>query len=140
MNGNQLGKKYSREWHTHSRLTTLKWGYVTQERDNFTCLCVGKGINWATSSAHLFLNPFLPRPVKTFPFIIFFYLKPDNFTHQGKASGREKVKTKRLLLHAVCLFFGNISAFSINLLYMDKILVYIYDTVHVTNFSAGYFH
>ena len=40
----------------------------------------------------LFLDPFPPRPAKTGPFIILLCLTPDDFTHQRRASGWERVK------------------------------------------------
>ena len=44
-------------------------------------------------SPSLILNPFLPRPAKN-PLLSYsvYSVMPDNFTHQGKASGWERVK------------------------------------------------
>ena len=39
-----------------------------------------------------YINPFIPRLAKTGPFVILLCVMPDDFTHQGRASSRERVK------------------------------------------------
>ena len=52
----------------------------------------GKGLTGPTCPS-LFLNPFSPRPAKTVPFVSLLCLMLYYFTHQGRASGWERVKT-----------------------------------------------
>ena len=52
----------------------------------------GKGLTGPTCPS-LFLNPFSPRPAKTVPFVSLLHLTLYDFTRQGRASGRERVKT-----------------------------------------------
>ena len=52
----------------------------------------GKGLT-GPICPYLFLNPFPPRLAKTGPFVILLCLMPDNFTHQRRASGWERVNT-----------------------------------------------
>ena len=44
-----------------------------------------------SSSLITVVNPFLPRPTQTGPTLLFYYLMPDDFTPQGRASGWERV-------------------------------------------------
>ena len=49
------------------------------------------------NARYLGFNPFSSRPAKTFPFVILLCLTPDDFTHQGIASGWERVNRNYIL-------------------------------------------
>ena len=68
-------------------MTGLKININAQQRDiQFNVLTTSHG---RCSTEHF--NPFPPRPTKIGPFNILLCLTPDDFTHQGKASGWKRV-------------------------------------------------